>query len=57
VADWNADQQVNFFDVLGYIASFNSEDPSADLAAPAGVFNFFDLTAFLAEFNAGCSNT
>lgn len=57
VADWNTDQQVNFFDVLGYIASFNTQDPAADLAAPAGVFNFFDFTAFLAEFNAGCPNS
>lgn len=57
VADWNGDQQVNFFDVLGYIAGFNTQDPAADLAAPPGVFNFFDFAAFLAEFNAGCPNT
>jgi hypothetical protein len=53
-ADWNADGLLNFFDLVGFIASFNAQDARADLAAPAGVWNFFDVSAYLALYNAGC---
>lgn len=45
---------LNFFDVTGFLAAFNTQDPAADLAAPFGTLNFFDVTAFLGVFNAGC---
>ena len=54
VADFDANGQLNFFDVSAFIAAFNNADPAADLAAPFGVFNFFDISAFIAEYNAGC---
>jgi hypothetical protein len=53
-ADWNKDGLLNFFDLVGFIASFNAQDPRADLAAPTGAWNFFDVSAYLALFNAGC---
>jgi hypothetical protein len=53
-ADFNADGQVNFFDVSDYIAAYNAADADADLAEPFGTLNFFDVSAFIAAFNAGC---
>ena len=54
VADVNGDGLVNFFDVSGFIARFNAQDPLADLAAPFGAWNFFDVSAFIGAYNAGC---
>lgn len=45
---------VNFFDLLAYIDSYNTQSPQADLAEPFGALNFFDLTAYIGSFNAGC---
>jgi hypothetical protein len=53
-ADFNGDSQINFFDVTDFIAAYNAGDPTADLAAPSGVFNFFDVASFISSFNAGC---
>ena len=54
LADFNDDGLVNFFDISAFIAAFNAQDPSADVAAPFGVFNFFDISTFIAAYNAGC---
>lgn len=53
VADWNADSQVNFFDVQGYLNAFSAHQPLADLNDD-GFFNFFDVQAFLNAFSGGC---
>jgi len=53
VADFNADGDVNFFDVLDYLSAFASMDDSADINGD-GIFDFFDVSAFLAAFAAGC---
>ncbi len=53
VADWNADSQVNFFDVQGYLNDFSAHRPVADLNDD-GLFNFFDVQAFLNAFSDGC---
>lgn len=53
-ADIDNNGQLNFFDVSGYLALYNAQDPAADLASPFGVWNFFDLSAYLALYNAGC---
>ena len=45
---------LNFFDVAGFMALFNAQEPAADLAAPFGAWNFFDVVGFLDAFNAGC---
>lgn len=54
LADFNNDDSVNFFDVSAYIAAFNAQDASADIAEPFGSFNFFDVSAFISAYNAGC---
>ena len=53
-ADFNADGLLNFFDVASFIAAFNAQDASADIAEPFGQFNFFDIAAFIDRYNAGC---
>lgn len=53
-ADFDGDNQLNFFDVSAFIGLYNAQDPRADLAAPFGQFNFFDIAAFISNFNAGC---
>lgn len=53
-ADIDGNGSLNFFDVSGYLALYNAQDPAADLASPFGVWNFFDLSAYLALYNAGC---
>ena len=53
-ADINKDGLLNFFDVSGFIAAYNAQDPAADLAAPFGTFNFFDVSAYISLYNAGC---
>jgi len=54
LADFNNDGNVNFFDISTFIAAYNSQNPSADIAAPFGTFNFFDIAAFISAYNAGC---
>lgn len=54
LADFNNDGSVNFFDISAFIAAYNTQDPSADIAAPFGVWNFFDISAFIGAYNAGC---
>jgi hypothetical protein len=53
-ADFNGDDNVNFFDVSDFIAAYNAQDASADIAEPFGTFNFFDVSGFIADYNAGC---
>lgn len=53
-ADLDASGQLNFFDLLAYLALYNDQAPGADLAEPSGTINFFDLLAYLGLFNAGC---
>jgi hypothetical protein len=45
---------LDFFDLVGFLAAYNAQDPAADLAEPFGVFNFFDMAAYIGLFNAGC---
>jgi hypothetical protein len=54
LADFNGDENVNFFDVADFIGAFNAQDASADIAEPFGSFNFFDVSAFIAAYNVGC---
>ena len=54
LADFNGDGFVNFFDISNFIAAYNVQSPTADVAAPFGVWNFFDISAFIAAYNAGC---
>lgn len=53
-ADLTGDGTLNFFDLATYLDRYNSQDPTADLAAPFGVLNFFDLAAYLDLYNTGC---
>ncbi|RMH14020.1 MAG: hypothetical protein D6695_02455 [Planctomycetota bacterium] len=53
VADFNSDGELNFFDVLGFLQAFSTQDPAADITGD-GVFDFFDVLAFLQAFNDGC---
>jgi hypothetical protein len=53
-ADFNADGQLNFFDLARFAQAFAAGDPSADIAEPFGVWNFFDVSAYVGLFNAGC---
>lgn len=52
-ADFNADGNLNFFDVSAFLTEFNAMGPSADFNND-GRWNFFDISAFLTEFLAGC---
>jgi len=52
--DFNQDGSLNIFDYLAFQTAFGGEDPSADLAAPFGVFNVFDFLAFQTAFGNGC---
>ena len=53
-ADFNRDDAIDFFDVLGFLQAFTSLDPRADINLD-GAFDFFDVLAFLAAFDAGCA--
>ncbi len=53
VADFNADGELDFFDVQAFLAAFAAGDPAADLTGE-GRLDFFDVQAFLAAFSAGC---
>jgi hypothetical protein len=53
LADWNADQHLDFFDVQAFLTAFAAFDASADLNDDE-MHDFFDLQAFLALFATGC---
>lgn len=52
-ADFNADGQLDFFDIQMFLDRFAAHDPSADINHDAQ-FDFFDVQEFLALFAAGC---
>lgn len=52
-ADIDGSGGLNFFDVTGFLALFNQQDPAADWDN-SGTLNFFDVTGFLGTFNQGC---
>jgi YVTN family beta-propeller protein len=52
-ADFNGDNQVDFFDYLDFAQAFNDEDPSADFNGDNQV-DFFDYLDFAQAFDAGC---
>jgi hypothetical protein len=52
-ADFNGDQQADFFDYLDFAAAFDAEDPSADFNGDEQV-DFFDYLDFVSAFDAGC---
>jgi hypothetical protein len=53
-ADIDGNGVLNFFDLSDFIAAYNAQDASADIAAPFGVFNFFDISAYISLYNTGC---
>lgn len=53
LADLNADQVLDFFDVSIFLTAIGQDDMSADLNGDDEL-NFFDVAAFLSSFNAGC---
>jgi hypothetical protein len=52
-ADFNGDNQVDFFDYLDFVAAFDAEDPAADFNGDNQV-DFFDYLDFAAAFDVGC---
>jgi hypothetical protein len=52
-ADFNGDNQVDFFDYLDFAQAFDTEDPSADFNGDDQV-DFFDYLDFVQAFSAGC---
>lgn len=52
-ADFNYDNALNFFDVSGFLALYNAQDPLADMNND-GAWNFFDVSTFLSLYNSGC---
>lgn len=46
--------ELDFSDVVSFLAAFGGGDPAADLAAPFGVLDFSDVVSFLSSFGAGC---
>lgn len=53
IADFNADGELNFFDVTEFIEAFNAMDASADMNDD-GLYTFFDVSAFLVAYGEGC---
>lgn len=53
LADFNHDENVDFFDVLSFLEAFSSGSGQADLNGDQ-VLDFFDLLAFLDAFANGC---
>jgi hypothetical protein len=52
-ADFNGDNQVDFFDYLDFAQAFANEDPSADFNGDEQV-DFFDYLDFAVAFDHGC---
>ncbi|MFI4897674.1 MAG: trypsin-like serine protease [Phycisphaerales bacterium JB059] len=46
--------QIDFSDIVAFLAAFGAEDPAADFAMPIGTFDFSDVVAYLDAFAAGC---
>lgn len=53
-ADIDRNGRIDFFDITGFLARYNAQDPSVDFEPPLGTLNFFDLTGFISLYNAGC---
>jgi agmatine/peptidylarginine deiminase len=53
LADFNADDTLDFFDLADFLDAFAAGEESADLNHD-WVFDFFDVAAFLDAFSAGC---
>lgn len=53
LADLNADQELDFFDVSIFLTAFSQNDLDVDLNDD-GVLDFFDVSAFLVSYEAGC---
>ncbi len=54
IADWDNNRQLNYADVVGFLADYNALDASADLNNDS-VWDFNDVSIFMAAFNSGCS--
>jgi len=52
-ADLDGDGDLDFFDIIEFITSFNAGDFVADLNGD-GRLDFFDISLYLSSFNAGC---
>jgi len=52
-ADFNKDDQLDVFDVIGFLNAFVNRDPETDLLND-GLFNFFDVLTFLDRYSMGC---
>jgi hypothetical protein len=52
-ADFNADNVLDFFDYLDFVAAFAAGSTSADFNSN-GTVDFFDYLDFVAAFSAGC---
>jgi|GEM_PF-5775393 len=52
-ADFNDDNELNFFDISAFLSAFTNNDPAADFNADSD-FNFFDISAYLDAFSSGC---
>ncbi|MDX2146239.1 MAG: GC-type dockerin domain-anchored protein [Planctomycetota bacterium] len=52
-ADFNGDEQIDFFDYLDFVASFSDELPAADFNGD-GQVDFFDYLDFVQAFGNGC---
>lgn len=53
LADLNADQELNFFDVSIFLTEYSQNSLDVDLNGD-GILNFFDVSAFLVSYEAGC---
>ncbi len=53
LADFNGDDQIDFFDVAAFLGAFSAGDPAADFVDD-DVLDFFDVLSFLEIFSAGC---
>ncbi len=53
IADWNGDNELNFFDVAGFLDAFSAQDARADINGD-GQFDFFDVQQFLEIFSTAC---
>ena len=53
LADFNRDNQVDFFDYLDFVQALTNEDPGADINGD-GQADFFDYLDFVQAFSNGC---
>ncbi|MDX2148509.1 MAG: hypothetical protein SFZ23_13405 [Planctomycetota bacterium] len=53
LADFNADEQLDFFDYLDFVTMYAAEDLAADFNADS-IVDFFDYLDFVAAYDAGC---